>query len=257
MNRKLFSLIRKRKEPVLYIPFPARTTPTALRIFNLALFGGQKPNVILTMKWRYGFWGKLLLRLSGANLIVFSKEAQNFYASIVGEKRVTYLKTGVDTEKFISVSREEQNALKKKYGLEENKPVVLHVGHLNKGRNVGQLLNISSKYQIVLVTSTLTKSEEDIFLKNDLLTLPNIKIFDEYIPNIEEIYQLADLYFFPVIADGHCIDIPLSSMEAAACNKPVLTTNYGEMREFIGKDGFFLINSFKENELNQQIESIL
>lgn len=257
ISGKLFSVIKKRKEPVLYMPFPARTTPTALRIFNLSFFSRRKPNVVLTMKSPYGFFGKLLLRLSKANLIVFSKDAYDFYVKIVGQKRVAYLKTGVDTEKFIPVSKEEQRKLKQKYGFNADKPIVLHVGHLNQGRNVGQLLKISNEYQVVLVTSTLTKEEQDLQLRKELSSHSNITIMDEYIPNIQEIYQLSDVYFFPVLASGHCIDVPLSCMEAAACNKPILTTAYGEMKELIKKDGFSLLNSFEEGELNKQIEKSL
>ena len=38
---RLFRIIKQSNKTVLYIPFPARMFPTALRIFNLSFFGGK------------------------------------------------------------------------------------------------------------------------------------------------------------------------------------------------------------------------
>ena len=104
---------------------------------------------------------KLLIRLSKADLIVFSKQSENFYKSIVPKGRIRYIKTGVDTKKFVPVTSDEKRRLKLKYGLDPEKPLVLHVGHLNEGRNIQTLLNIDSEYQVLLVVSTLTKDEQN------------------------------------------------------------------------------------------------
>ncbi len=256
ISKELYSLLNKRKEEIIFIPFPARTLATALRIFILSLYTRKKLKVISVMKYSTGFISKILLRLSGADFVVFSKEAAEFYGAMVGEKRVSYLKTGVDTQKFTPVSKEKKEALKGKYGF-DSRPVILHVGHLNRGRNIAQLMKLDKKYQVLLVTSTLTKSEQDIQLKKELLKFRNIKIIDDYIPDIEEIYQLSDVYFFPVVEQGKCIDIPLSVMEAASCNKPIVTTDYGEMKQFREKKDFHFIESFDECELNALIEKAL
>ena len=68
---------------------------------------------------------------------------------------------------------------------------------------------------------------------------------------------MSDVYFFPVAEEGHCIDVPLSCLEAAACNTPVVTTQYGEMKAFEGKEGFFFIDSFEQCALNQTVETAL
>ena len=109
----------------------------------------------------------------------------------------------------------------------------------------------------MLVTSTLTKGEQESDLRDKLDNAPNVKIFDNYIPNIEEIYQMADVYLFPTVEECNCIDVPLSCMEAAACGKPVVTTAYGEMSEFKDVSGFYFIESFAPEELNLLIENAL
>lgn len=253
LNMKLFRIIKAKNEPVVYIPFPAKEWATAIRVFVLSLMCKHKLTVVFTMLCNCNFIGRLLLNLSGATLVTFSENTANIYCGIVGNERVKYLKTGVDLERFSPVSIQRQIELKEKYGFKADRPVILHVGHLKYGRNIAQLMKIHSKYQILLVISTLTKDDQDADLKADLQKCTNIRLIEEYIPNIEEIYQLSDLYFFPVIEKGNCIDVPLSCLEAASCNKPIITTKYGEMATFSGKHGFWFIDNFDEDSLNRMI----
>lgn len=256
LSRQLISLIRKQKQPVLYIPFPAPTTSMAIRIRLLSLFAKKGLRVMLVRQYPMSSFARRLLRKSKAEIVVFSKKAQEFYSDIVGDKTL-YLKTGIDTEKFFPVSPEKSKELKTKYGFSPDRPIVLHVGHMKEGRNVRELMKISEKYQVVLVISTLSKERQNEQLRDELTSCPNIRILDGYLPNIEEIYQMADVYFFPVKQVGHCIDVPLSCLEAAACNKPVITTDYGEMREFVGKEGFSFIDGIEPESLNALIDSAL
>lgn len=256
LNKKLLSAVRKSQDSILYLPFPAKTIATAMRIFVLSLFARKKLSVFMILKAPFGKAAKMFLRLSKAELVVLSKDAESFYSDIVPRSKVRYLKTGVDVNKFTPVDENTKNNLKEKLGLNPQKPVILHVGHLKQGRNVPQLLKISSKYQVVLITSTLTKDEQDSDLRRQLEE-KNVRIIDSYLPAIEEIYQASDLYFFPVVQMGNCIDVPLSCMEAAACNIPVITTDFGEMSEFRGKQGFSFIGSFDEESLNKLIAEAL
>lgn len=256
LNRRLISEVRKNKGSVMYIPFPAKTRSVALRIFILSLFAGKNFRVMLSMTSGIDFLSKMLLKISRARLTVFSRRSFELYSSVVGEKRVEYLKAGVDSEKFMPVSQDRANELKEKFGFDADKKLVLHVGHLNRGRNVQQLEKLSEDYQTLLITSTQTKGEQDAELKNELLSC-GIKIIDTYIPDIEQVYQMADVYLFPVVEQGRCIDVPLSCMEAAACNRPIVTTDFGEMREFIGKDGFYFIESFETDKLQEKIKEAL
>ena len=248
----LIKLLRKEKK-VLYIPFPAKMIATAIRIWILSLFC-KDLKVLISMHDSIDKLSGFLLKNSKAKIFVLSESAYKDFEPYVG-KKVVHIKTGVDTEKFVPVSPEKSRELKIKYGLSPEKKVVLHVGHLNEGRNIGELLNINDDYQILLVTSTLTKNEQDIELKNRLQSKSNIKVLDTYIPEIQEIYQLADLYFFPVIQSGQCIDIPLSCLEAAGCNLPIVTTSYGAMEELKGKKGFYHIDSFEN--INEIIKNAL
>ena len=253
LNKDLIATIRNRKDDVLYIPFPAKPIATALRIFILSLFSKKGLRVVWVQKSFLNTVAKLMIKLSRAELVVLSKESKDYFSSVVKEERILYLKTGVDIEKFEPVSHEVQKSLKQKYGLDPDRPVILHVGHLKKGRNIAQLLKLNQRNQILIVLSTLFKSDADEELRELFLNAPNVRLIEEYLPNIEEVYQLSDLYFFPVVESGNCIDVPLSCLEAAACNKPIVTSKYGEMKEFSGKEGFLFIDSFDDERLNQLV----
>ena len=257
LNRNLFSLLRKKNEPVLYIPFPSKPIAAAIRIFVLSLFSKKKVNSLLVMMGKLSVGAKLLLKISGTNIIVISKKSENTYRRFLPSERVKYIKMGVDTKKFMPVTIERAEELKIKYGFDSKKPIVLHVGHMKKGRNVGKLVDIEDKYNVLLVASTLTANESDPELVDKLSARPNIRILDDYIDRIEEIYQLSDVYFFPTVESGNCIDVPLSCLEAASCNKSVVTTDYGEMSEFIGCDGFHFLKDLDKNEINYSIDKAL
>lgn len=258
LNCSLIRELKKTRDMVLYIPFPAKARSMVIRICVLSVFIRNRLRVLFAMTGgEYTVWTKILLRLTGVHIYALSESAAQHYKSIVGESRVTYLRTGVDTKRFAPVTIEKRAELKKKYGLDPSKKVVLHVGHLKEGRNIAQLMKLDSGYQILLVVSTLTKAEQDSALRKRLEACPNIHIIDRYLPDIQEIYQLSDVYFFPVTDPNNCIEVPLSVLEAVSCGKPAVTTDFGELKSFIGQEGFFFIDSFKTEELNSLIAQAL
>lgn len=250
----IISTVGKSKENVLYVPFPARSSATALRILILSFLSKKKVSALLTQVTEISFLAKVFLSLCRAEILVVSDDTKRMLEKAITPKRIRKIAMGVDTEKFKPVTKEKSAELKVKYGVPPERSVVLHVGHLNEGRNVAQLMKLDEKYQVILVTSTLTKDEQDKELKNRLLSCPNIRLIDDYVHDIEEIYQLADVYFFPVTETGRCIDVPVSCLEAAACNKPVVTTDFGEMKSFRDKNGFLLIDSFEKDNLNRIVD---
>ncbi len=253
----IFHVIRKSKEDILYIPSYARSGVTALRILILSFFSLKRVRAVLYQVTDLSFFAKLFLNLCNAEIMVLSDDTKQKFETIIDKSRIHKINVGVDEEKYVPVTQDKAEKLKAKYGFSAYKPLVLHVGHLNHGRNIAHLMKLSESYNVLLVTSTLTKSEQNEDLKKELLSCPNIKLIDDYIPNIEEIYQMSDVYFFPVIEEGRCIDVPLSCLEAAACNKPIVTTDFGEMKAFRGKKGFWFIDSFEKENLNRIVSEAI
>lgn len=252
LNRKLLRLIRKKKEPVLYVPAVAKAHTMAARVMVLSLAARRGLQIVQVMQYKTGKLAAFLLKLSKVRVITLSHSSWEYYRGIVGDRAI-YLKTGVDTTKFSPVDDRTKMSYREKYGLPQDKPIVLHVGHLRTGRNIDKMTLLDETVHGVLVTSTYEPQSREEELKTELQKRPNLTVLDGYLEHIEEIYQLSDVYLFPVVKEHNCIDIPLSAMEAAACNIPVVSTPYGEMKQLLGKDGFSEITSFDPEVLNRLI----
>lgn len=251
----LFRLLRRSNDPLLYIPFPTRSLPMAARTFLLSRLCRGKFRVLLSMTAPVGSLAGFLLRHSRGEIMVVSRPAWDNFRAFLPEDRLIRVKIGVDTDRFCPATAEQAKQLKKKYGFDPARPVVLHVGHLKSGRNVADLTKLPGECQSLLVVSTHT--EQETALRQELLRSENIRILDAYIPDIQAVYRLSDVYLFPVEQPGNCIDVPLSCLEAAACGKPVVTTTFGEMKEFAGRPGFFFLKSREERDLAEAIEAAL
>lgn len=252
LNRSLAKVIKQRGEPVLYIPFSSNTTASILRTCVLSLMSRGRVSALFALRHPMGRFTRFLLRRSRASVVALSKESWQFFHATAS--RTLYLRTGVDTGVFLPVDDAQKAALRDKYGIPMDKPVVLHVGHLKAGRNVERLLELRDDYLVLLVVSSAT--QQDAELRTRLESRPNIRIIDRYVQEIQELYQLADAYLFPVEQEENCIDIPLSALEAASCGIPVVTTPYGELRAFSGCKGFRFLESTRPADIDAGLASV-
>lgn len=159
-----------------------------------------------------------------------------------------FVPSGVDLEKFKPVSFETKLLLRKKYNIDEQKFVILHVGHINKGRNLQLIIDLIKKnnYPCYLVIGSVNSYnfDEDIHIK---LIESGCIVKREYFKNIEELYQLSDCYIFPTIDSSYAIEIPFSILEAMACDLPVISTPFGGLKKiFNTSNSITFVKSFDE-----------
>jgi len=165
-----------------------------------------------------------------------------------------FLSNGVDTKRFVPVSRNVKDKLREKYGIDKEKFVILHVGHIRGVRGL-QIFNKIQKEdknnQVIIVDSSYFKKEEDLC---DSLKNSGCIVWNSYFENIEEVYALSDCYMFPVMK-GNSIFMPLSVMEAMSCNLPVISTRFeGLIRAFEEGDG--LMFAEKEEDFYCKLKEI-
>ncbi|MBE5811596.1 MAG: glycosyltransferase family 4 protein [Clostridiales bacterium] len=249
LNRSLLKVLRRRHDPVLYIPFASNTLASALRVCVLSLMGHRQVRVLFALRHPMNGLTRRLLKWSGAEIITLSEASLRYFQQETGH--ALQLKAGVDTKKFTPVNAGKKAELRQKYGVAPDQKVLLHVGHLNAGRNVQSLLHAGEEYHVFLVVSTVTQVDEA--LRRRLEERPNTTIIDHYLPDVHQLYQMADVYLFPVMEEEHCIDLPLSVMEAASCNVPIVTTAYGELAAFQCEPGFAFISGNNGEEITDAL----
>jgi len=246
---------------LLYIPMWSGTFASFLRMKILNIYNQKSKTVmvILQPKRLSKTQRKLIKLLKPNKVLTPSPKVINQMSDL--HISAEFLPLSVDNHKFKPLENlNRKYILRKKYGIPLEKFIILHVGHINSGRNIEALIPLQkNNYQVLVVGSSSTSevSSSDNTIK-ELLKRKGICIIDNYVENIEEIYQLSDVYVFPVDSEKGCIGIPLSILEAKACGLPIVTTDFGGLRlifeenqkEFIysSPEGFFHnINKIKEN----------
>ena len=228
-------------------------------------FSGSKPKTIVSATRPYfSKFSKWAVSLFKPDLVLTqSIKFEDFFK----EKGclVEFLPNGVNCDKFAPVSEKEKLNLRKQFGLTEHMKIVLHVGHIKTNRNLDLFREIQKieNVQVVIVGSITETSDEK--LKNDLQKA-GIKVFNKLYNDISEFYKMADLYIFQLkdtgtkLPDSYnqvgAIDMPLSVLEAMACNLPVITTNFGALtRIFDAGEGLLFCDT--DVEILEAINSAL
>jgi glycosyltransferase involved in cell wall biosynthesis len=170
-----------------------------------------------------------------------------------------YLPNGVDVEKFRPADENLKKALRGKYGLKEDEFIVLHVGPIRANRGLHVLKSVAGakNCKVLLVGSTSSSLGARARTRDAFLDLKRggCIIWRKYIEPIQEIYQLSDLYVFPVQDRLGSIETPLSVLEAMSCNLPVIATRFGGLtRMFNEGDGLYFVCS--DSQILELVEDI-
>lgn len=202
-----------------------KTILSAVRVFltpgQIKFIKYLKPNLILTQaqKWESIFQSKRILTMFLPNPIDINK----------------FKKIGLTTDH-----------LKEKYGIPINKKIILHVGHIRKNRNLESLIDISEEleansYKVLIVSSPFFAHDVELY---EGLISSGFIVVKEHVKNIEELYNAADIYFFPVRGleknyypkiynEVGVIDLPLSVLEAIAVGLPIVTTKIDALERIL------------------------
>ncbi|MFN8511535.1 MAG: glycosyltransferase family 4 protein [Thermomicrobiales bacterium] len=229
-------LRRWRPDVLVYASRSSATFASFLRARLLKLYCPGARVVLVGFQTRHhAAWQRAVIRLIAPDLVTVQSAANGAYLEELG-CRVANLPSGVDLDTFRPIPRERRALLRAAYGLDPDRPIALHIGHLEPRRGIGVLADLAARgeCQVVLVTSSTTAHHADQAL-GQALRQAGVTLLTDYQPRVEELYQLADCYVFPVQSTNNAIEAPLSVLEALACDLPVVTTRFGGLpRLFAG-----------------------
>ena len=213
---------------IFYVPTASDTVFSFLRLKILASYCPQATTILVALQPRTrGRLGQWLVRRAAPDLVFVPSRSRA--ARIQSEGlRADWIPSGVDVERFTPVSAESKRTLRAKYGLPQDTFLALHVGHISKERNIPSLVEIQRSYQVVFVTGNSVGEDDEM---RRLLDDAGVIVLDQYLEAIEEIYQAADCYVFPVSSETGSIETPLSLLEAMACNLPLVSTRFGGLED--------------------------
>ena len=247
LNSKLRKAIRKSNpDIILYIPIWCGTFASFIRMRILSIYAKKSKSVMIILQPKK-------ISVLQTKLIRFLKPDKVYSPSPKVIKQMSefeidaeFLPLFVDRDKFKPLKNiNKKNKLKEKYRIPSDKFIILHVGHINSGRNLDALLPLQKDNNQVLVLGSSSTSEvafKDETLKYKL-EKSGIIVIDKYLENVEEIYQVSDIYVFPTIFEQGCIGVPLSVLEAKACGLPVITTDFGGLKHLFDQNDESIIYS--------------
>ena len=250
--RSFWRYIKKfNPQMIHYVPGPSIKSLMIVKTIGLYC-NNAKTVMSATHPSSFSFSKKLVPLLRPDLMLTQSYETEKMF-NAMGCK-TEFLPNGVNTEKFVPVSEDIKDKLRKKYGLDKEKFIILHVGSIRRRRNIHVLNRIQhgENNQVIIVGSVSMPMEHGVYkglIENGCI------VWKTYCGSVEEIYALSDCYIFPTINKLGSVEMPFSVMEAMSCNLPVLSTKFGALTK-VFKEGDGLIFVDKEEDFVDELEKI-
>lgn len=198
------------------------------------------------LSWRAKTW---LARHQATRVVTVSESARGEVVGVLGvdAARVRVITEGAGPEFRPGHDAQTQRAVRRRYGLPEEGPLLLHVGGLSPHKNLERLLEAVARleaprgWHLALVGDVTG----DSFLGCQRALADTVKrrgltgsvTFTGFVPDpdLVVLYNAATMLVFPSLAEG----FGLPALEAMACGLPVAASRSGSLPEVLGEAAVF------------------
>lgn len=170
----------------------------------------------------------------------------------IKREKITYIPNYVSQNRFYIIDKERVNKVKKKYGIDKNKFVVLCVGQLQIRKGIMDFIEVAKKMpdiQFVWAGGFSFKKISDGYedIKKILENPPDNVKFLGIIPreDMNDLYNIVDVMFLASYEEL----FPMTILESANCKKPILLRDIELYKGIL--DGYYLKGSNVDEFVNQ------
>ena len=177
-------------------------------------------------------------------MVTVSKNIKGFLNQRVGIKsdRVEVVYNGIDVHSY-RVNKGIRDRIRKDFGIGETQPVIGAIGNLSPVKGHTYFLRAAALIKkeipgVKLLIAGRGSLLDDLKKESVALGLEHNVIFLGYRGDIPALLQAIDIFILSSISEG----LPLSLLEAMACERPVVATNVGGIPEVMndGETGFLV-----------------
>lgn len=175
------------------------------------------------------------------HVIAVSESTRDDLLSLYGvdPARVTVIPHGVRPRFHANQDPAEQAAIRAKYRLPGDIPLILTVGTTQPRKNhlrlVRALPALNQQDAVLVIAGGRGWYYNDVFQEVERLGLRDRVVFTSYVDeaDLPALYRAADVFAYPAIYEGFGLPV----LEAMACGTPVLASETSSLPEVVGEDG--------------------
>lgn len=194
--------------------------------------------LIRNLAFRAGLYGRSLEN----HVLTVNRSLYEYFIEKLGvdDKRVHYAPYPIDTDTFKPLN--DKQALREKYGIPSDRPIVVYVGSLDPVRGIFDLIKsirLVSTYvpSILLYVSHTQRKGDETYERRFNELIRKLRLQDNVIirgpsAHVEEIYNMTDIVILP-FKRSYWVDPPLVLLEAMSSGAAVLATPVGAISEVV------------------------
>lgn len=202
-------------------------------------------------------WGNTILKDASKVIALTKTEVEQYQIMGIPKNKICIIPNGINLSEFQNLPN--KGEFRKKFHIQNNDDLILYIGRLHKTKGLDLLidafyeLNKTTKSVRLLIAgpddgylSVIVNKIQELNLQNEVLVIGFISTEEKIQAFID-----SDVFVLPSYSG-----FPVTILEACACSLPIITTNKGDVLEWIDNNIGFVVD-YDKDHLCDKIHKIL